>query len=45
MAYQIFIKSVTNDNINLTFMISSSFLSGKTKEDYITSLREINNNM
>ena len=45
MSYQIFITCVQDEIRNLTFMTSWTFLSGKTKEDYIIALREINNNI
>ena len=45
MAYQIFITSVKDEERNITFMTSWSFMSGKTKDDYLTVLTKINNNI
>jgi len=45
LAYQIFITSVVDDDRNLTFMTSWSFMSGKTKEEYNKVLSEIHKNV
>ena len=45
LSYQIFITRIKDDVRNFIFMTSWTFLSGKSKDDYITALRENNNNI
>ena len=48
MSYQIlitFIICVNDDLRNISFMTSCSLLSGKSSDDYLTALKEINKNV
>ena len=45
MSYQMLVICVNDDLRNTSFMTSWSFLSGKSSDDYLTALKEINKNV